>query len=222
MMINEMVKGAAIELEVKFKGKVINFQSKIAIIADYTILVNSIKINNKTIGFNDTCSINFLYKNNKQLYIWENVKATLVRYNNEIYHKIDLFGEGKPYNRRVAYRLFLGEDMTIYINTAEGSASLQVLVKDISETGIGFITKEELDISRTFRLKFKESNTIITLSGIIVRKEKLEQLDSYLYGCKFIENNNLLSKFIARKQGEQLKGKSPLYSPTIHRNAVMR
>lgn len=222
MNVEEMLKGAVIELEVKCNGKAINFQSKIAFIAGNTVLIDGIQVDQQTIGFNDTCSINFLYKENGKVYVWSDITAILVKYRGNIYHKIDLYGSGKSYNRREAYRLYLGENMFIYINTVKGQTSLSVLIKDISETGVGFITKEELDVNRTFRLQIKDSSSLISLSGRIVRKVKLDQLDSFLYGGKFIEKTPGLSKFIARRQGEQLKGKSQIFSTSVHRDVAMR
>jgi hypothetical protein len=108
--------------------------------------------------------------------------------------------------------MYIGEDMPIYINTATGPLAINVLVKDLSETGVGFITKEDLDIDRTIRLRIKDNNYIISLSGIIVRKEYLTHLDSFLYGCKFNEKNNKLGNYIARKQGEALRKKVNTYS----------
>lgn len=105
--------------------------------------------------------------------------------------------------------------MLIYINTASGASAMSVLIKDISESGVGFITREELDIDRTIRLKLKFANQIINLPGVIVRKEYLENLNSYLYGCKFTEKSNLLGKYIAKRQNDMLKKNTSL--PTSSR-----
>ncbi|HKL79827.1 MAG TPA: PilZ domain-containing protein [Mobilitalea sp.] len=86
------------------------------------------------------------------------------------------------------------------------------MVKDISETGVGFIAKDEIDIDRTIRLKIKDNTNLINLSGVVVRKEFLENLNSYLYGCRFNEKNDKLGKFIAKKQGEQMRKKVTSYS----------
>jgi hypothetical protein len=74
------------------------------------------------------------------------------------------------------------------------------------------ITKDEIDVDRTFRLKLKDNNFIISLSGIIVRKEFLDNLGAFLYGCKFNEKNNQLGKYIAKKQNELLRKKTSRYS----------
>lgn len=210
MRIDEIAKGAAIEIELKYSGKTMNFKSEVTLIKNNSILVTSIMVNEQTIGFSDKYLVNFLYKSDGKLFIWEKVSVKLVKFDGGIYHMIELLGEGKPYNRRECFRLYIGEDMPLYVNTSSGPTALSVLVKDISETGAAIITKEEIDINRTFRLKFNDStnNTIIHLSGVIVRKEFLDNLASYLYGCKFNEKNHKLGKFIIQKQADTLKKKT--------------
>ena len=198
-----------------------NFRSEIILTKNHSVLINSIKVNDQTVGFSDKCHNNFLYKSEGKLFIWENVDIKLVKYDGAIYHKIDLSGDGKPYNRRDAYRMFIGEEMSLSINTAAGPTAIEVLVKDISETGVGFISKEELDIDRTFRLKLKDKNILMNLSGVIVRKEFLENIHAYLYGCKFNEKNHLLGKFLAKKQGEILKKKNTAYSSPLAKDVIV-
>jgi c-di-GMP-binding flagellar brake protein YcgR len=216
LQIDEIIKGGDIELEVRYNGKSMSFNSNVALIIEQSILIAGIKVDNKTVGFSNQCHINFLFKNDGKLYIWENVKVSLIKMNDVIYHKIDLSGEGKQFNRRDTFRMYIGEDMPIYINTAAGPTAIDVLVKDISETGVGFISNEELDVERTFRLKLKDNGRIYVLSGIIVRKEILSDINSFLYGCRFTEKNNILGKYIAKKQSEQLRNKTKIYSSPVH------
>jgi c-di-GMP-binding flagellar brake protein YcgR len=210
--VDNIVKGGAMEVEVKCNGKAVNFKSDIVLVKNNAVLITSIKVNDQTIGFSEKCQINFMYKFEGKLYIWENVSVKLVKYDGAVYHKIDIYGDGTPHNRRDSYRLYIGEDMPLYLNTASGPAALSVLVKDISETGVGFITKDDIDVDRTIRLKLKDNNTLISLSGVIVRKEFLSNLGSYLYGCRFNEKNSSLGKFLAKRQGELLRKKTNIYS----------
>ncbi|TAH68864.1 MAG: PilZ domain-containing protein [Anaerolineaceae bacterium] len=212
MPIDEIPNGSNVELEVRYSGRSVSFNSEVLLIIHNSILISPIIVNEQTIGFNDNCRVNLIVKIEGKVYLWDNVTVKLVKYDGVIYHKIDVSGDGKPYNRREAYRMYIGEDMPVYINTNSGPLALSVLVKDISETGVGFITKEDLDTNRTIRLKLKDNNSVISLSGIIIRKEFLTHLDSFLYGCKFNEKNNRLGNYIARKQGEELRKKTNNYS----------
>lgn len=212
LQIDEIPKGSSIEIEVRYAGHTMSFRSDIIAIANNSVLVNTIKANNQTVGFSDKCQLNLIFKTDGKVFIWENTFVKLVKYNGNVCHKIDVFGDSKPYNRRNSFRMYIGEDMPLYVNSASGPTAISVLVKDISETGVAFITKDEIDIDRTIRLKLKDNNIQINLSGVIVRKEYLPNLGSYLYGCKFNEKNNHLGKFIAKRQGEQLKKKTTSYS----------
>lgn len=221
MNIDDIPSGSNVELDVRYSGRAMQFNSEIIHIINNSIMISPILVNEQTIGFNDNCRINLIVKIDDKVYLWDNVTVKLVKYDGVIYHKIDVIGEGKPYNRREAYRMYIGEDMPIYINTSSGPLAISVLVKDLSETGVGFITKEDLETDRTIRLKIKDSHSIISLSGIIIRKDYLSHLDSFLYGCKFNEKNNKLGNYIARKQGEELRKKVNNYSspPAVRRKS---
>ena len=218
MQIEEISNDSNIELEVKYSGHTMTFRSIIIAVKSNSVLVSTIKVNDQTVGFSEKCLINFLYKVEGKLFIWENVNVKLVKYEGEICHKIDLMNEGKPYNRRDSYRMYVGEDMLLYVNSASGPTAITVLVKDISETGVAFITKDEIDIERTIKLKLKDNATLITLSGVIVRREFLQNLNSFLYGCKFNEKNDKLGRYIARKQGELLRKK--VSTPALSRERL--
>ncbi|NLL71989.1 MAG: PilZ domain-containing protein [Clostridiales bacterium] len=212
MYIEDIAQGTSIEIEIRLNGHLMSFHSEVDLTFKDSILIAPIIYNEKTIGFDEDCLMHLIVNSNDKVYLWDIIEIKLVRYEDKIYHKIDVQGEGRPYNRRDAFRIYIGEDMPIYINTANGPAALSVLVKDISETGVGFISKEELEIERTIRLKLKDHHYIINLSGKIVRKEFLPHLNSFLYGCKFIEKDQKLGGFIARKQGEQLRQRVSSYS----------
>lgn len=217
MQISEIQIGAKIEVEVKYNGRNVSFRSQVVFIQDSSVIVNAITVDEQTLGFSENCQINFLYIVDGKVFAWENVTVKLIKYEGKLYHLIVLSGEGIPYNRRNSYRMYIGEDMPLYINTPNGSSAINVLVKDISENGVAFITKDDLSINRTFRLKLKDSNNrFITLSGIIIRKEYLEHLQSYLYGCRFNENNSTLGRYIAQRQIELLRKKSN--SPMLSQN----
>lgn len=220
MQIKDLPVGAEIELEVKYNGQCINFNSQVVDVIDNSVLINPIIVDDKTLGFTDSNQVNFIYIFEDKVYVWNHIDVILVNYNGHMYHKAELLGDGVPYNRRNSYRMYIGEDMPLHINTSRGSSIINVLVKDVSETGVAFITEEDLSIGRVFRLKLKDNNRLINLSGVIVRREYLEHLGSFLYGCKFNEYNAVLGGYIARKQIEVLKKKSDHIA--INRNRPQR
>lgn len=217
----EIARGEQIELDVLYNGKSINFKSEIVRIFNNSILITSINYHNRVISFTDQCTFNLLYLSEGKLYIWEKVTVKLVKSENALFHKIDLNGEGKPFNRREAFRMYIGEEMPLIINMFDGPAAIPVLIKDISESGLAFITKDDFDTKRTFRLKIDHNNSMINMMGVIIRKEFMEHLDSTLYGCKLLEKDQMLSKYIAEKQGEQLRKKSKIYQSAPLKNVIL-
>lgn len=210
MLIDEIPIGVNIEIEVKYSGRTMSFRSEVKSIINHSVLINPIKVDSQTVGFSEQCTMNLLINHDGKVIAWENIQIRLVRYDGDIFHLLELTGNGKSYNRRIAYRMYIGEDTNIYMNSSNGLVSYSILLKDISETGVAFLTKEEFDINRTFRMKLKEQYLFVNLSGVIVRKEYLPHLSSFLYGCKFIEKDFKLNKYIAYKQGEQLRKQNGL------------
>lgn len=206
--------GINIELEVRCSGHTMSFRSDIVEVIEDSALITSIKVNDQTIGFSDQCRITFIVNHEGKVYAWEDVSPVLVRYDGSVYHKVDLIGDAKPINRRGSFRMYVGEDMIAYFSSPSGPTANTILVKDISETGVAFISKELFDIERTFQLKLKDIRPPIALCGVIVRKDFIPNLNTYLYGCKFIEDYHILGKYIAKKQGEQIRKKfTPAASP---------
>lgn len=206
MLVFDFTEETHLELEVKCSGKSLNFHSAVALVKEDFILIKKIMVDGRTIGFSNKCSINLLVNEDDILYAWKDVKVTLVRYDGSVYHKIENPKSVKePHNRRGSYRVFIGEDMHVFLNAANGQEALTVLVKDLSESGIGFITKEELDIGRIVRIKFRKDRPIINLSATLVRKESNENLGNYTYGGLFLQRSPELSRYIAKRQREYLK-----------------
>ena len=103
--------------------------------------------------------------------------------------------------------------MAITVFQSHGPQSFNVLVRDISESGFGFVCKEEYETSRTIRLTIPlTERKSLSLSATIVRKEHNEEKGTYTYGCKFIEPNSYLSSYLMAKQRERQQEKTTAYS----------
>ena len=212
LLIGDIVIGDNIEVEVKIQGHTMSFTSQVVMIIDDILLISPIKSDDQTVGFSENCVVSVLYNLNGRIYRWKDIDLKLIKYDGLIYHSTVLEGKGQPYNRRNAYRLYLGMEMLLYYNSSQGPAAISVNVKDISELGVSFITNEELELNRRFHLSFRDGTTRLNLEGSIIRMEYMQHLGSYVYGCKFYDKNYLLSKYIARKQGEILRQKNTTYN----------
>ena len=203
MLISELEKGHDATLFVYLEEKTAYFQTKIVEIAPDFVLIEPILHNGMTVGFKEGCSVDFQYVINPKVYTWKSVNVSLIRWKEQIFHKVDLYGAGQPLNRRQSFRLYLGEEMSLTTFTAEGSQQNRVLVKDISETGIGFFSKENWHRSQLVRLNLPIQGGTLPLAAKIVRKVFDEKYDRYLYGCRLTEPNKYLPHYISKKQQQK-------------------
>ena len=165
-------------------------------------------MNDKVVGFPPTCVVNLLYVGENQVYCWKNVKLKAVRYEKNIYHSAELTGDAEVLNRRGSYRVYLGEQMTLTAFSAHGPQNYPIHLKDISESGMAYLSKDEFDVGRTVRLQLTvKKGMTLPLSAQIIRVQEFENRQERLYGCKFIEKNNQLISFLMHIQQEKQKEK---------------
>ena len=79
-------------------------------------------------------------------------------------------------NRRGSYRVYIGEQMTITAFTSQGAKKHSVHLKDISESGMAFLSKEEFDIGRIVRLNLSFNKGI---SSYFLGELRLSQSSSF-------------------------------------------
>lgn len=182
------------------------------------VLLRPILVDGRTVGFGNTCTIDFLYLQDSVVYAWHSVTLPLVKIKGNTYYRLVLNGEARPYNRRGSFRVYVGETMAITVFQSSGPQPFNVLVRDISESGFGFVSKEEYEISRTIRLSIPLTDRkTLVLSATIVRRDFNEEKGTYNYGCKFVEPNSYLSSYLMTKQRERQQGKMNAYSATRRR-----
>lgn len=213
MTIADIEEQRAVTLVVTVGIKSKDLTTTVAEVHPKYILLQPVLIDGRTVGFGNSCTIDFLYVQEDTVYAWHNVELPLVKNKNGTFYQVTLEGEAKPYNRRASFRVYIGETMTITVFQSNGPQPFNVLVRDISETGFGFVSKEEYESARTIRLAIPltERKTLV-LSATIVRREFNEEKGTYSYGCKFIEPNPILSNYLMMKQRERQQSKTSAYS----------
>ena len=60
LLISEIPIGSKVELEVRYSGRTLSFDSDVKLIINNTILITPIVFNDQTVGFNDNCRINLI------------------------------------------------------------------------------------------------------------------------------------------------------------------
>ena len=198
----------SVELEVTMNGKKNTLISSIEHKAGPTLLLTPIKINEKVVGFPPGCQVNLLYIEESHVYCWKNITVKAVRFEGKIYHAVELVAEAELLNRRGAFRVYIGAQMKLSAFSADGQQPYTVLLKDISESGMAFFSKEEFDVGRTVRLYLTtRQEQILPLSAHIIRVQEFENRQDKLYGCKFIEKNNKLIGYLMGLQQQRQKSR---------------
>lgn len=201
----------SLELEIWINNKKTTLLTKVEKVVDNTVLMTPIRINGQLVGFPPTCTVNLLYPTEEHVYVWVNVQIKAVKFQKEVYHCVTLKEDASTINRRGSYRVYIGEEMLVTTFTNEGPKPLRAMVKDISEGGFAFLSTEEFDIGRTVRLNLHtKKNQELHLTAQIVRQQPGPRNTETLYGCKFRENNPLLSGILMHLQQERQRKKMGL------------
>lgn len=198
-----------VEIEVSINNKQTTLISTIEHKVKQSILLSPLKYDNKIIGFPPECSISLYYIEDSKVYRWSHLAIKAVKYENEIYHSVEIPAEAEVLNRRGSFRVYIGERVPLTSFTANGPKKTTVLLKDVSESGLAFLSEEEFTVSKTVRVQLQLSeHHNISLTAQIVRTQELENRSETLYGCKFVEKSPMISKFLMSKQQERQKQKN--------------
>ena len=224
--INELLPGSMISLTARkgdksyrFESFVLEFQEEedldfIKTLKGDYVIVEPIRVEDKMVKFSAEGVTYFLIGNHKEKpYLFENVsigKINLPLYGTA--HILRSEVEGKRFNRRDYFRLWLGQHCNIAFRGSK--AQHDAMVKDISSTGIGLIIKKEYEVSVgdevEIQFNFEKYNeqkedytfTLHTLKGEVVRiVDKNEKAN--LVGCRITEGQEEVRKFVAVRQRER-------------------
>lgn len=209
MRVDDLEPTHSIELEIILNGKKATLLTSVEVILKNSVLLTPIQLNGKMIGFPPPYTVNLLYPEADLAYCWQNVSIKPVRYQNRLYHSVTLPGDALTINRRGAYRVYIGKKMNIHVATGTGTHMHEIHVRDISETGVAFLSTEEFNVGKTVRLQLKISggSTISLAAQILWKRDSESRIASYLYGCKFLDRNKYLSSYIMNLQQEQQRNK---------------
>ena len=79
MQIKDLPVGAEIELEVKYNGQCVNFQSQVVDVIENSVLINPIIVDEKTLGFTDSNQVHFIYISEDKVFVWNHIDVFLSR-----------------------------------------------------------------------------------------------------------------------------------------------
>lgn len=208
MKLTNLTEGTEITVNAYSEYDSIEFKTKCIQVLGNSILVESIKEETEPINFkSDIVKIDiYVSKDGQSPMVWKNVSITYIAYLNQEFHSITAFSEGFEFNRRKAYREYIGMPGNVQIGI--NSMTHDVIVKDISSTGFSFIMPENRDIVKQLaHLVFKDKDmTTFNIHGQIVRKQIITET-KIVYGCETTIQYDAINKYIMKKQRERVQNK---------------
>lgn len=96
----------------------------------------------------------------------------------------------------------LEKQKKIYYRINSDTKLYEVFLRDLSETGMCFLSKDNFDIGRAVHLQFKFTNghELTLRAKVLWRRENPNRNTTYLYGCKFTEKSKYLNSYLMNVQ----------------------
>jgi len=202
MRVTEFEMTHSVELEILHDDKKTTFITSVEGIINNHVLLTPIHLDGKIVGFPPKYTVNLIYPEDGHVFSWSDVKVKAARYHGNIYHYVELLGHAQVSNRRGAYRVYIGETKKIYYRINSDTKLYEVFLRDLSETGMCFLSKDNFDIGRAVHLQFKFTNghELTLRAKVLWRRENPNRNTTYLYGCKFTEKSKYLNSYLMNVQ----------------------
>lgn len=225
MQMENMKPGKPLELFVNREGYRYRLISKVEDASFGKVYISLIASGSRVFRFSHTDQIELIYKDGERMWKWSDVKGSIGSLDGEKVHCLESLKDGEVYNRREAFRVRLGLENTITKllprkqgeeaeeDMGEGLSDedyefikVPCVIKDLSETGVGFYTNDKINIGTLIEMKLSTKEGIMKMVGNIVRTESGE-FGKYreFYGCSFSRVDRNLRKYIFALQRQQLQ-----------------
>lgn len=210
MLLQEIDVGSKATILVRIGSQTLTFDTIVQEPAEEGVLTEPIYRNDKLIGFKTKgliITVQICNLSDEKVYEFNNVEILNVKTKDgEIHHKMLCKYPGKQINRRTAVRVWLGIEGVARVGV--NRTAYNVIVKDISVSGISFILHKDMGIDpgEMAHITFNDvdARTKFSLSAIIVRTAEMED-GRVLYGCRLNQESTAISKYVTDKQREKLK-----------------
>lgn len=206
MKLSELKSGDEITFEVLINSTPYEF--KCTVLDDAggnAIYTTPIRANNKVVSLaSDSITINIILSRKDMMpVVWRRVSAVIDTHKKNTVYRVSCLTLGMEENRRSAFRLYLGLSAVAQIGT--NRKAVDVILKDISESGFSIISKENLDEfeGNLARIVFSDEGKSFSVVGIIIRKFPYDD-ERFLYGCRLNQKTITLSRYINERQRKQI------------------
>lgn len=229
MLLTDIKAGRPIEIFINRQGYRYRLVSKIEEVGEDCIYISLIATRTKIFQFETTDKIDFVYRIDDRLWKWSGVRGTTGDLEGKTVHCLHTKKEGETYNRRNAFRVFMGIEVPMFLFTLKPDISEETLekikrgkrivkeedlydikkctclIKDLSENGIGFFANEAIDVKTNLSINIPSSFGTFHLKAEVIRAaEEHFKLYKNYYGCTITESEKGLTKFIFDLQRKQL------------------
>ena len=209
MKLTNITEGTELTIKAYTEFDSIEFNTTCIQILDDSILVKPIKKENEPINFkSDIVKLDVsVIREDQSPMIWKNVSIAYIAYMNQEFHYITAFSVGFPFNRRNAYREYIGMFGSVQIGI--NNMAYDIVVKDISSMGFAFVTSEDLDIiGQLAHLVFQDKDQVpFNIYGQVVRKQMIHDKKN-VYGCTTTSHYSSIENYIIKKQRDRVQNKS--------------
>lgn len=210
MFLQEVDVESKVTILVRIGSQTLAFDTVVEEMSEDGVLTLPIYRNDKLVGFRTKGLIIVLQicnASDEKVYEFNEVEILNVKTKDgKIHHKIISKKPGKQINRRTAVRVWLGIDGVARVGS--NRTAYNVVVKDISVSGISFILHKDMGIEagEMAHITFNDTDARVkfSLSAIVVRTADMED-GRVLYGCRLNQESPAISKYVADKQREKLK-----------------
>lgn len=213
MRIDDITVDSKITITVTKGLNRLQFETKVLAAVSEGLIIEDVMHEDKAVNFCDVSRsviINVItvdYRTEKP-YEWKDVEIKKVEYLGERHCMVVADDSVECMNRRGGYRVYLGLNGIAQIG--ENKCAHEVIVKDISEFGIGLVCKHDLELKGfdAVRVNFYDDkmDMRITINAVVVRKAEVAE-NKFVYGCRTEGSNKEVRKYISDKQMDRLKGK---------------
>lgn len=175
----------------------------------HMIIAEPILKNNKIVSFNGEGVQVHLIANfsDQRPHIFQNIKILTSKNSDDSFcYVITCASESKEYNRRGAFRCFVG--LSTMVRVSSEKDALEAIIKDVSVTGFAFTLSaldDELPVGATVHLVLNDfieetgKNYSYQLMGNIVRSYSLES-GKKVYGCQMTTRVIGLDRYLNEKE----------------------
>lgn len=230
MLLTEMKIGKPIELLINRDGYRYRLISKIEEVGENCIYISLIATRTKIFKFESTDQVEIIYRLDDRLWKFRKIKGKVDLLDGEKVHCLSGSLQGESYNRRNAYRVFIGEEVPVFQYTLRKDISAQEILKlksekeewkeedlyeikkstgmlkDLSENGIGIFSNEIFEQKTELSIQVPSKYGMLKIKAVVVRtSDEKSDLYKHFYGCNITESEKYLTKYLFELQREYLQ-----------------